>query len=882
MARRSFRPRRSTLSRVTPAIPQVDADMHEKAWRAVREFTKLIPTFTAFARMITGNKNLIVQLSRSGVTETDGKTIWIVPPISMGDNHSHDRKLCDQRDEDRMQMCPACRVREVTLRRLYHEIGHSAGNSFEVPNRFAVDAYINLVTQWHPAKVCNHADNLIWAAESAKHGLALCGGFSPFLADINRSLEDARIDARMYRARPGLRTMFSAVTADTFARGIEGLGSQRIMWTEAPLNAQVIIGLFLLSSGHVIQSGWLSDEAINFLNDPELRTICATVVECESASQAVIPTIRAFVRLNELGLCKVEKCEPQDPAPSMPSNSGDEGEGSADESPDTGTGTGQSEDSPGSGGTSSGTEADSTDGTDPEFDDGESESKPDGGSDRTDGSEDGAEEEEPQSPEDDSVGSDVPGPDEESEGEASDENAGQAGSNTDPTESDEADDSDDESSGPAQSDGSSGTGSEQGESDSSGDTDSRDAQRAQASDAEPELESDSDDDGDRVRPDHEDASAEPGVEETDDELEDRPIGQEVWEEENEEGIPVEIIDAGNPEQVSELLKEFSGHDGHPDEDAEITHDPSDPDERLMAAKAIDLAVSQSSVFDTSSRSLRGLQVITFPHYPFRWRSSSWLNPSDFMVEERTIGPSLLKARLVFSDNLRSKEIRHRKTGRIDASVLGKRAPIGDPRLFKRAIHPGKRSYFIVFGVDCSGSTSQFERMERIKRAIFGKAELVHRLGIPFAIFAHTGGYDSTDLQNYSESQPNEVWMLQIKGPDEPWNDAVKNRLATLQPVAENFDGHTLEFYRKQAQQRPETDRIIMYYTDGDMPAANAEEELPILVNEIELCKKNKITLMAVGINTDSPTRFGFDTVRYDDDEDLAKVVDHLGRRLANG
>ena len=64
-----------------------------------------------------------------------------------------------------------------------------------------------------------------------------------------------------------------------------------------------------------------------------------------------------------------------------------------------------------------------------------------------------------------------------------------------------------------------------------------------------------------------------------------------------------------------------------------------------------------------------------------------------------------------------------------------------------------------------------------------------------------------------------------------------------------------------------------------MPAANYEEELVILQEELRKYDRAKIARLAVGINTSSPESYGFDTVRVDSDDDLIKVVDQLERYL---
>ena len=76
-----------------------------------------------------------------------------------------------------------------------------------------------------------------------------------------------------------------------------------------------------------------------------------------------------------------------------------------------------------------------------------------------------------------------------------------------------------------------------------------------------------------------------------------------------------------------------------------------------------------------------------------------------------------------------------------------------------------------------------------------------------------------------------------------------------------------------------TDKIILYCTDGKMPAENHDEELEILQREIKICKQKGYTLLGVGIRTDSPVRHGLDTVQVDEHSDVVKVVRHLEKRL---
>ena len=185
-----------------------------------------------------------------------------------------------------------------------------------------------------------------------------------------------------------------------------------------------------------------------------------------------------------------------------------------------------------------------------------------------------------------------------------------------------------------------------------------------------------------------------------------------------------------------------------------------------------------------------------------------------------------------------------------------------------------KSYAVLIGIDISGSTVGVN-IALAKRAAMAQAELCYRAGVAFAVYAHTA--NSADSSGYGSVLNLDIY--EIKSFDDPWDSRTRENLAKIGSDAENCDGHTLEFYRKTVEKRTETDKIILYYSDGKMPAANYHEELEILQREIAYCKSHKITLLGVGIRTDSPSRHGLETVQVDTDEDLMKVIRHLEKVL---
>jgi hypothetical protein len=296
-----------------------------------------------------------------------------------------------------------------------------------------------------------------------------------------------------------------------------------------------------------------------------------------------------------------------------------------------------------------------------------------------------------------------------------------------------------------------------------------------------------------------------------------------------------------------------------------------------------IAILQALIWDQPSVSLRGMSILDFPHQRTGWVERNWgSDPKDYMPSEGIIGRLAMAAKLAFEENQRSKYQVNRKSGRVNPRALAKRVPAEDPRMFRKKLVPGKFSHHVVIGMDCSGSTSGSTAdgkdmvIARSKRAVFAQAEYLSRLGISFEIWAHSAGY-GLETADYNDAQG---WLLAVKRAGQPWDAAAKRRLACVQPVSGNVDGHTLEFYRKQAEQSNALQKHVCYYTDGAMPMMNYDDELEVLVYNIDYCRKHNINLLAVAIETDSPADHGFNTVRVDSDDDLIKVVEQLQSAVA--
>lgn len=961
-------------------------ERNDRAWKAVQEMRKLIPTFQTFARQITGDNKVKIQIT-PGSTRTDGQTIFIKPPIELGSSLVHVARLCDKRGVNKRKLCAACDAREITLWRLYHEVGHIAFGSMVPASNGAIDSITALIEEWHPAAACSHGhtlrDNLFRAKMQKVGAIGVASVHNNYLPLIVNSLEDARVDALMISARPGLRAMLNTFFVTVFEQGTEQPNGDIVFWTDQPAPMQAIVGAFILASGlqHEDIDGYLAPEILEMLRDEKITNLCLSASSCTDSNEILELSIALWRRLQDFGLLRIQKCEiPPPPEPAPPSDDSTEQKNEQTESGDSDDAEqspmGNPGDSPSKSSETTPEKSDEKDGSEsensPESPDSESESgsasADEEGEEEQNNSSSGSEDKEKLEEDSQSEKEEDPG---NSDGDGSSGSAlpdGGAGSGSesgsesdDESDDNSADDRGSDSSGGIDegaeeqpSDNSSG-GSQSGDNDDEGNSsveDSADAgdpapltdnsggvgtgenERTHGSGggsgnsepgeslSSPELADDNA--SDESDEDSADASAEGeysdglGDEDGDDGIADdrKPVDASVWDEPIPEKLKFDPDDWASSDDLEAAVEAFTGH-GHneiigndfvsfhrdremneadqpvgrgPFGNEEANEDgPWDSDTGYLDSEAVRLAVSQSVWFDRSSVNIAGVDFFEFPNEEVNWEDEGYYQVEHFMPTEAIIGKALMQSRIVFAANRRSKKEADLKSGKINTKKLATRAPLGDDRLFYKNNVPGKRDYFVVIGLDCSGSTQSMKRIERIKRAAMAKAELLTRLGVPFAMFAHTGyrrlkgktvsgrGRNRRVYEDREDDQ--KLYILNIKQAHEPWNNKTRNKLAQLQPVAQNFDGHTLEFYRKIAEQSRATDKAIIYYTDGEMPAANHDEELEILQREIKYCKQKKIALFAVGINTDSPLEHGFDTVKVESDEDLDLVVKQLGRLL---
>lgn len=881
---------------MTDLLPRkgvVEDTVDEKARRAVQAFRALQPTLSTYARLLTGKPTVRVDLATHDNGSTDGERIFFRPPIALGDNTPHVRRDCDRRRSDGLMLCKACRVREEVLVTMYHEFAHICFDSFQVTSENDKRRAIEFSVKEAKGKWAKEIEARIRNAPSwqTKDYINLCSLINEYLPFLLNCMEDARVNRELFKVLTGVGSMFEADMAHTFNEGFEvadaALGSKIVSWKEAPLNNQVVIGVFCKASGYDY-SDWFHPTAVAALDDSELTSLVDQMDSVKSVKEVYNLSFKVLARLRDLGFCGT----PQDPDPE-PEESDEPDADSGDGSP--------SGDSSGD----KGDDVDEYDSVDDSDSDGADDSKS-GNGDRP-SNEDKVDESTPHdSGEDSSV--ETPEP---SNGDESSDSSGDSEGAGDPSSDSDSGDSgsgsgDDQAGGEASSEVGLSEGNDLSSGDSGlpcdpgGQADSTDDPSDVGDSRRPESGSEvADGRGDEGESQPDDATSR-GASSADD---DSNLGPDAADSDNREDASEdhsstsdhrgdssdELIDTGADDGYggTELL-------GQPDppmgtvEDLEpiikewITHAEKPKSIQAQAEEqAVETAIIQGLYFTDNSRNVRGV----IEHFAGKSSGRGWKRSqhaarrgqgAEIDIPEVVLQPALMRLRRIFTDNQRGRHSPNKKSGRINARVLGARAWSGDPRLFTKKTLPGKKNYLVILSVDISGSTVG-KNILLEKRAVYAQAELLDRMGIPFVIVAHTA--ESTDSSSRF-SKILDMHIYWIKDEKEPWNEETQHRLKNLGAVAYNLDGHALEFLRKLADKSKATDKIIMYYSDGKMPQENYQEELTILQREIKTCKAHNIMLMGVGIRTDSPRAHGLDTVQVDEDKDIEAVVKHLEKELS--
>lgn len=931
-------------------------DQLERMRKAVKAFRKMQPSLTAYARALTGNPKVRVVLSSSSAM-TDGTNILYRPPLALGDPANHDKRVCDKRDPaTSLQLCKACAVREEVYVNILHEIGHIAFDTFAKADDHAKETALLQAASEMGEK---YRDALLrrFKGDLTDSYLGLSGLINPYLRGLYGAVEDARVDAAMFRARPGIRIMMQASTVLIFRDGTDpystGLKGEDLRWSDAPLNAQAAIACLCRIDGYVGWEPYLNPDVVRHTGMPNVEAVLSKLADSRSVDDTFRLTLPLMEALREYGYFqKPEEIKEPDPPPPPASESNDDDSSDDDTEDSDGTGgddEGDAPDSPSDDDTQDGDGSPSDEEDEKDGDVGDQGEEPDSDSGPGAPGEDGSGGSDQQQDSGQESSSDSDGDEGQSSGDGSGSDAGEPGSgggdssnladdggdspegesHDDPSQ--QGDDPEDDSSdgsggGGAGTDGVPESGeSPGGESDDSSsrtDTDAGTGGGADGDEAEqgrPDGDSEASDQDDASESglpsgDHSDEGSDGSSSDEDAGDAASPDGDgregdddgEVAEEKQASTDDTDDTEPSSPEESSPPPPDHKhGVDGEPcqcghcmvygsaedmeqlvhqlheviaqlQQGADLTADPfdnADTDDNDFT-----VYIEQAEHMDTPSVHIEKV----FVHHVGDMQAGHFFrsNPEDVEIPESAVGGALLHARKAFSDNNRASQERNLRRGKVHSGALGRRAWQNDPRMFQKRRHPGSKDYSVLIGIDLSTS-SNGRIHDLIRLCAMAQADMLHRLGIRFAVYGHSGNrYQEKSYSGTVLSSTEAMDIIVIKTFDDPWSTDTKNIMKSVRPHGANLDGHTLEFYRKRLDEEHTTDRIIMYYTDGLMPYANKDEELEVLEREIKVCARKGYILMGVEVGERAHCPPELDTCQVIDESDIRIPVKHLEKRLA--
>jgi len=280
------------------------------AWGAVRAFEHMIPQLRSYARAMTGNTRLEVQVT-AGPTRTDGNTIYITPPLALANKEVHSKRSeCGKRSADGKLTCKACNIREVVNFYLYHEVSHILWGTLAMHNEFSLAIWHKMFNSWHH-EGCEHYSSILELVDQAGSTMGLAGLLSPFVGMMQNALEDARVNERTFEQRAGLRKIFEINMDRMLIEGSEQLLSGELLhWRDQPLDAQFMVGLYFQASGYHYE-GFLHSDAVAMLQNSEIAERVESAKMAEDADAVFALVCEIWLIAQNHGFCVLERCIPE-------------------------------------------------------------------------------------------------------------------------------------------------------------------------------------------------------------------------------------------------------------------------------------------------------------------------------------------------------------------------------------------------------------------------------------------------------------------------------------------------------------------------------------------------------------------------------------------
>ncbi len=235
---------------VSDAIRETNADgQSARARRAVTRFRAMMPTLTSYARVVSNNPKVRIQITANNGASTKDR-ILIRPPIALGDYVPHDETRCDERDLDGVQACDACRIHEHLMAVIYHEIGHIALGTHGKPTTAAYSyALKEILNLKHPEDIRDSDAQLQLRSRYQEVPdptyMVLANALHPYLGILYNATEDARVNEGIFRMRRGIRAMYNSLMHEIIRDGVPNPNdpTEYMYWRDMSLEFQMVLAV---------------------------------------------------------------------------------------------------------------------------------------------------------------------------------------------------------------------------------------------------------------------------------------------------------------------------------------------------------------------------------------------------------------------------------------------------------------------------------------------------------------------------------------------------------------------------------------------------------------------------------------------------------------
>jgi cobalamin biosynthesis protein CobT len=203
-----------------------------------------------------------------------------------------------------------------------------------------------------------------------------------------------------------------------------------------------------------------------------------------------------------------------------------------------------------------------------------------------------------------------------------------------------------------------------------------------------------------------------------------------------------------------------------------------------------------------------------------------------------------------------------RSGRLDASGLGRLIQFGDEKVFKRKQVTKAKNTAISLLIDCSGSMSDYGKIETASYAAYALSTTLERLGINHEVLGFTTAdgrpdeaISSTSKTGVEYSRYENLYIPIFKSFGERLNSKSKAAIASLanaEWLGNNVDGESVAIAASRLAQQKEERKILIVLSDGNPVAFGNKSQLRAhLKSTINSIIKSRIEVLGIGINDDA-------------------------------